>query len=261
MEQKPSGHGDEDAADLLRLGLTPLRTQARLTTTHSSFCLGHTHCAQWLRATGGQDIMPHHRSVTGHHIMTQAAVTAHRAERGTVAQAGAAQGSPMDGSGNGGNSEGHISAGLKGEGRLCSRRCGLPSLGIGGSGELHNLNSSALSTLGNRQHQRQQDSYRLMLSCGLEACFQPACGEGRFRLRLWGQTGAAALLCLPVWEGRAAQLLPAGPGRASHRQDTRNNSPVEEGSCHCAWGRGAEPGGLSSALQAAWLPGGAEQWG
>lgn len=87
-----------------------------------------------------------------------------------------------------------------------------------------------------------------VLSCGLRDCFQLACSEDRFTLRLWGQTCAAALLCLPVWEGRAAQLLPAGPGRASHRRDTRNSSPIEECSCRCAWGREAELRGLSSAL-------------
>lgn len=143
---------------MLRLRLALLRTQARLITTHSSSCLGHTHCAWWLRAMGDQDIVPHHCSVTGHHVVTQAAVTTHGAGLWTVDQAGAAQGSLMDGSGNGGNGRAHIAAG---EGRLCGSHCGMHSPGTACPGELQNLNSSAPSTLRNRQHRRQQESYRL----------------------------------------------------------------------------------------------------
>lgn len=66
--------------------------------------------------------------------------------------------------------------GFKVEGRLCGSRCGLPSPRTGCPGELRNLNSSAPSMLGNRQDQRQQESYRLMCFHVVsgQTCFQPA---------------------------------------------------------------------------------------
>lgn len=80
MEQKASGRGDGDAADLFRLGLAQLRVQAGLMTHPQPSRASPapvTLCALVAREpqrAGGS------HGVTGHHTLTQAAVTAHEAE-------------------------------------------------------------------------------------------------------------------------------------------------------------------------------------
>lgn len=76
-EQKPSGHGDGDAADLLRMGFTQLWRQARLTNPPTALLgFGLTVCHS---ESHGRLGVPQHEQ---HHTSTQAAVSKHKAEQG-----------------------------------------------------------------------------------------------------------------------------------------------------------------------------------
>lgn len=76
MEQKPSVPGDEAAADLFRLGLARMTTHPRPSRASPALVMLHTVVAGARQEAAGC------RSVTGHHALTQAIVTAHEAERG-----------------------------------------------------------------------------------------------------------------------------------------------------------------------------------
>lgn len=82
MEQEPIGCREDDAADLLRLGLTQLRTYTGLTQGPVGLQMLWSYCVLWPETVQGA------RGAAGHHALTQGTVPVHKAEQvETVAHA------------------------------------------------------------------------------------------------------------------------------------------------------------------------------